>query len=259
MPRSIADIEQELETLREDGAKLRIQQNHLSSLLQHDPAAQSSLDILNQLMSNVLISQHDKTVEIKVLKDRGMLLIWYWWFSIFITCACRERYSWISNKAKTFQFTPTHMRVFVDDRDITIVLDQLQKNPSTRRILIRTRMFFQIRLEIVIIFCMDKRKSFLLFSTSSPIFNWIMMLVSARCSIAFSLGRAIQFQDACSTISHSSLWKRVFPTDPNAQWFAKHLYATITGGFGNFESSVDDMVLALFQSLGFNEGNLITV
>lgn len=51
----------------------------------------------------------------------------------------------------------------------------------------------------------------------------------------------------------------VFPTDSNAAWFAKHLHIISTHILGNVEASVDDMMIALFHCLGFNEGNLITV
>ena len=77
-------------------------------------------------------------------------------------------------------------------------------------------------------------------------------------NLNFFLDRAIQFEDACSNISDASLRMEEFPTDCNAQWFAKHLYGVITGKFGNLESNVDDMVVALFHSLGFNNGNLLT-
>jgi hypothetical protein len=75
MARSIHEVEQELETLRKDEARLRQNQVRLENLLPTDPSAQKSLDTVNQLMNTVLISQHDKIEEIKVLKERGMLLI----------------------------------------------------------------------------------------------------------------------------------------------------------------------------------------
>ena len=75
MARSIHEVEQELETLRKDEARLRQNRARLVSLLPTDPSAQKSLNIVNQLMNTVLISQHDKIEEIKVLKERGMLLI----------------------------------------------------------------------------------------------------------------------------------------------------------------------------------------
>ena len=50
-----------------------------------------------------------------------------------------------------------------------------------------------------------------------------------------------------------------FPTDSNAAWFAKHLHIIHTHILGNSEASVDDMMIALFHCLGFNEGDLITV
>jgi hypothetical protein len=53
--------------------------------------------------------------------------------------------------------------------------------------------------------------------------------------------------------------KSVFPTDSNAAWFAKHLHIITTLKLGHVEASVDDMMVALFHSLGFNEGDLITV
>ena len=75
MTSSIHEIEQELETLRKDEADLRQDQVRLESRLPTDPSAQKSLDVVNQLMNTVLISQQDKIEEIKVLKERGMLLI----------------------------------------------------------------------------------------------------------------------------------------------------------------------------------------
>ena len=75
MPRSIADIEQELEALRKSEANLRKEKNDWLNLLSTDPSARQSLDRLNELMNNVLISQKDKIEEIKVLRERGMLLI----------------------------------------------------------------------------------------------------------------------------------------------------------------------------------------
>ena len=75
MARSIHEIEQELETLRKDEADLRQDKVRLVSRLPTDPSVQKSLDAINQLMNTVLISQHDKIEEIKVLKERGMLLI----------------------------------------------------------------------------------------------------------------------------------------------------------------------------------------
>ena len=75
MSRSIVDIEQELETLRDDEKNLRKERNNLLNLLPNDPTVQKSLDIVNQLMNSVLISQNNKIEEIKVLRDRGMFLI----------------------------------------------------------------------------------------------------------------------------------------------------------------------------------------
>jgi hypothetical protein len=48
-----------------------------------------------------------------------------------------------------------------------------------------------------------------------------------------------------------------FPTDPNTSWFAKQLYLISSIRFGNTEASVDDMMLILLNSLGFNDGELI--
>jgi len=75
MARSVRDIEQELETLRKDEAKLRTQQDRLMKLLPTDSSARQSLDIANQLMSHLLTSQNNKIEEIKVLKEKGMILM----------------------------------------------------------------------------------------------------------------------------------------------------------------------------------------
>lgn len=77
MPRSILEIEQEIETLRKDEADLRKQKDYLKSLFATEPSVQNSLDIINQLMNNVLTSQTNKIEEIKVLAEKGMLLIGY--------------------------------------------------------------------------------------------------------------------------------------------------------------------------------------
>ncbi len=64
------------------------------------------------------------------------------------------------------------------------------------------------------------------------IFSFISIenqLLSHHSDFIFFLGRAIQFQDSCSTVSYDSLLEEVFPTDSNAEWFAKHLYRVITG------------------------------
>jgi hypothetical protein len=53
--------------------------------------------------------------------------------------------------------------------------------------------------------------------------------------------------------------KSVFPTDSNAAWFAKHLHIITTLKLGHVEASVDDMMIAIFHCLGFDEGDLITV
>ena len=75
MPRSILDIEQELETLRIDESNLRNEKKHLLDVLPNDPSVQKSLDIVNQLMNSVLSSQNHKSDEIKVLSERGMFLM----------------------------------------------------------------------------------------------------------------------------------------------------------------------------------------
>ncbi|CAF4876023.1 unnamed protein product, partial [Rotaria sp. Silwood2] len=64
---------------------------------------------------------------------------------------------------------------------------------------------------------------------------------------------------AWSIISYESLLNAVFPSDPQASWLAKHMYLNSSSCFGNTEASVDDMVIVLFNALGFNDGNLITV
>ncbi|CAF1657625.1 unnamed protein product [Rotaria magnacalcarata] len=71
--------------------------------------------------------------------------------------------------------------------------------------------------------------------------------------------RAIRFADACSIISLENLLKDKFPSDSQASWLAKHLYLTTIRCFGNMEASIDDMVIVLFNALGFNDGDLITV
>jgi hypothetical protein len=75
MARSIHEIEQELETLHKDEADLRKEKARLVSQLLTDPSLQKSVDGVNQLMNTVMMRQHDKIEEIKVLKERGMLLI----------------------------------------------------------------------------------------------------------------------------------------------------------------------------------------
>jgi len=64
------------------------------------------------------------------------------------------------------------------------------------------------------------------------IFSFISIenqLLLHNSDLIFFLARAIQFQDSCSTVSYDSLLDEVFPTDSNAEWFAKHLYRVITG------------------------------
>jgi hypothetical protein len=75
MARSILDIEQELETLRKDEVKLRMQQDHWINLLPTDPSVRQSLDTVNQLMLQLLTSQNNKIEEIKVLREKGMILM----------------------------------------------------------------------------------------------------------------------------------------------------------------------------------------
>ena len=53
MARSIHEVEQELETLRKDEARLRQNRARLVSLLPTDPSVQKSLDTVNQLMNTV--------------------------------------------------------------------------------------------------------------------------------------------------------------------------------------------------------------
>ena len=60
-------------------------------------------------------------------------------------------------------------------------------------------------------------------------------------------------------ISHETVSRREFPSDQQASWFAKHLHLNISGCFGNMEASVDDMMFVLFNALGFNDGDLVTV
>jgi hypothetical protein len=49
------------------------------------------------------------------------------------------------------------------------------------------------------------------------------------------------------------------PDHHHAAWLAKHLYLTTSSCFGNMEASIDDMVIVLFDVLGFNDKDLITV
>ena len=53
--------------------------------------------------------------------------------------------------------------------------------------------------------------------------------------------------------------ERKFPSNYHARWLAKHLYVNTKNCFGNTEASMDDMVFILFDALGFNDGDLITV
>jgi hypothetical protein len=72
-------------------------------------------------------------------------------------------------------------------------------------------------------------------------------------------GRAKRFTDACSIISYENILKAEFPSDHQAALLAKHLYRTTSSCFGNMEVSIDDMVMVLFDALGFNDEDLITV
>ncbi|CAF5199949.1 unnamed protein product, partial [Rotaria magnacalcarata] len=71
--------------------------------------------------------------------------------------------------------------------------------------------------------------------------------------------RAIRFADACSIIPLENLLKVKFPSDSQTSSFAKNVYLTITSCFGNMEASIDDIIIVLFNALGFNDGDLITV
>ncbi|CAM4789357.1 unnamed protein product [Rotaria magnacalcarata] len=73
------------------------------------------------------------------------------------------------------------------------------------------------------------------------------------------LDRAIRFADACSIIPLENLLKVKFPSDSQTSSFAKNVYLTITSCFGNMEASIDDIIIVLFNALGFNDGDLITV
>ena len=75
MPRSIRDIEQEIETLRADEADLRMQKAHLMHLALSDSAAQKSLDVIIEAMGHLWILEKAKIDEINVLSQRGALLI----------------------------------------------------------------------------------------------------------------------------------------------------------------------------------------
>jgi hypothetical protein len=75
----------------------------------------------------------------------------------------------------------------------------------------------------------------------------------------FFSDRAKRFTDACSIISYENTLKAEFPSDHHAAWLAKHLYRTTSSCFDNMEVSINDMVIALFDALGFNDENLITV
>jgi hypothetical protein len=73
------------------------------------------------------------------------------------------------------------------------------------------------------------------------------------------LDRAKHFTNACSMISLESIFKFEFPSDHNAACLAKHLYINTSSCFGHMEASIDDMVYVLFNALGFNDEDLITV
>ncbi len=76
----------------------------------------------------------------------------------------------------------------------------------------------------------------------------------------FFSDRAICFTDACSIISPTSILEENFPSNYHARWLAKHLYVNTRNLFGNSEASIDDMIFfILFDALGFNDGDLITV
>lgn len=68
------------------------------------------------------------------------------------------------------------------------------------------------------------------------------------------------FIKACSTITQTSLRYMHFPTDNHhANWFAKHLFLVSSGEIRAVEASVDDMMCVVFDALGFNDNNLLTV
>ncbi len=76
----------------------------------------------------------------------------------------------------------------------------------------------------------------------------------------FFLGRAKAFTDACSTVSYGNILKKKFPSNHHANWLAKHLYLSTTSCYsGDIETSIHDTVIVLFDALGFNDDDLITV
>ena len=57
-----------------------------------------------------------------------------------------------------------------------------------------------------------------------------------------------------------NLIKCQFPSDDHhANVLAKHLYVKTECPFGNKEASVDDIICFLFDALGFNDEDLISV
>jgi hypothetical protein len=75
MSRSIHDIEQEIGVLCKDEADLRKEKSHWMNLLLTDPSVRQSIDTVNGLMRDVFHAQERKWEEIKVLREKGMLLI----------------------------------------------------------------------------------------------------------------------------------------------------------------------------------------
>ncbi|CAF3454941.1 unnamed protein product [Rotaria socialis] len=71
--------------------------------------------------------------------------------------------------------------------------------------------------------------------------------------------RALRFITACSPISYENVLKAKFPSDHQASCFAKHLYATTNEDFPNMETNIDDATIILFNALGFNDSDLITM
>ena len=77
--------------------------------------------------------------------------------------------------------------------------------------------------------------------------------------ITLFLDRAKHFTNACSMISFESIVKIQLPSDHHAACLAKHFYINASSCFGNMEASINDMVYVLFNALGSNDGDLITV
>ncbi len=101
---------------------------------------------------------------------------------------------------------------------------------------------------VLIRFFFSKRKQLCSFDW----FNW------KRFYIFFS-DRATRFTDDCSIISPTSIFEKNFPSNYHARSLAKHLYVNTSNRFGNSEASIDDVIFILFDALGFNDGDLITV